>query len=73
MIEITGGELFARGLQVEGIEFLFGLPSPEVDPSLAQLESHGIRQVPGSANLPPGVVSACTRACRCSSSRHNTA
>jgi hypothetical protein len=24
MIEITGGELFARGLQAEGIEFLFG-------------------------------------------------
>ncbi len=32
MIEITGGELFARGLQAEGIESLFGLPSPEVDP-----------------------------------------
>jgi acetolactate synthase I/II/III large subunit len=46
MTEITGGELFARGLQAEGIEFLFGLPSPEVDPLLAQLESHGIRQVP---------------------------
>ena len=46
MTEITGGELFARGLQAESIEFLFGLPSPEVDPLLAQLESHGIRQVP---------------------------
>jgi acetolactate synthase I/II/III large subunit len=46
MTEITGGELFARGLQAEGIEFLFGLPSPEVDPLLAQLESCGIRQVP---------------------------
>jgi acetolactate synthase-1/2/3 large subunit len=46
MTEITGGELFARGLQAEGIEFLFGLPSPEVDPLLVQLESHGIRHVP---------------------------
>ena len=27
MSEITGGELFARALQAEGIEFLFGLPS----------------------------------------------
>ena len=25
MTEITGGELFASGLQAEGIEFLFGL------------------------------------------------
>ena len=46
MPEITGGELFARALQAEGIEFLFGLPSPEVDPLLAQLEAHGIRLVP---------------------------
>jgi acetolactate synthase I/II/III large subunit len=46
MTEITGGELFARGLQAEGIEFLFGLPSPEIDPLFAQLEAHGIRLVP---------------------------
>lgn len=46
MTEITGGELFARALAAEGIEFLFGLPSPEADPLLAQLEEHGIRQVP---------------------------
>jgi acetolactate synthase-1/2/3 large subunit len=46
MTEITGGELFARALQAEGIEFLFGLPSPEVDPLLVQLEAHGIRLVP---------------------------
>ena len=46
MAEITGGELFARALQAEGIEFLFGLPSPEIDPLLAQLEAHGIRLVP---------------------------
>lgn len=46
MTEITGGELLARALQAEGIEFLFGLPSPEIDPLLAQLEPHGIRLVP---------------------------
>lgn len=46
MTEITGGELFARALQAEGIEFLFGLPSPEIDPLLAALEDHGIRLVP---------------------------
>ncbi|HTX96714.1 MAG TPA: thiamine pyrophosphate-binding protein [Mycobacterium sp.] len=46
MTDITGGELFARALQAEGIEFLFGLPSPEIDPLLAQLEPHGIRLVP---------------------------
>lgn len=37
MTEMTGGELFARSLQAEGIEFLFGLPSPEIDPLFAQL------------------------------------
>ncbi len=46
MSEITGGELFARALQAEGIEYLFGLPSPEVDPLLAELEAHGVRLVP---------------------------
>lgn len=46
MSEITGGELFARALQAEGIEFLFGLPSPEVDALLVELEAHGIRLVP---------------------------
>lgn len=46
MSEITGGELFARALQAEGIEFLFGLPSPEIDPLFAQLEAHGIRLIP---------------------------
>ncbi len=46
MSEITGGELLARALQAEGIEFLFGLPSPEIDPLLAALEDHGIRLVP---------------------------
>jgi acetolactate synthase I/II/III large subunit len=46
MSEITGGELFARALQNEGVEYLFGLPSPEIDPLLARLEAHGIRLVP---------------------------
>ncbi|MFN8160238.1 MAG: thiamine pyrophosphate-binding protein [Solirubrobacterales bacterium] len=46
MTEITGGELFARALRNEGIEFLFGLPSPEVDPLFAELADHGIRLVP---------------------------
>src|SRR5664279_148869 len=46
MTEITGGELFARALQAEGIEFLFGLPSPEVDALLVELGAHGIRLVP---------------------------
>ena len=46
MSEITGGELFARALQAEGIEFLFGLPSPESDPLLVELEAHGIRLIP---------------------------
>lgn len=46
MSEITGGELLARAMQAEGIEILFGLPSPEIDPLLAQLEAHGIRLFP---------------------------
>lgn len=46
MSEITGGELLARALQAEGIEILFGLPSPEIDPLFAQLEAHGIRLFP---------------------------
>jgi acetolactate synthase I/II/III large subunit len=46
MGEITGGELFARCLANEGVKFLFGLPSPEIDPLLAQLSAHGIRLVP---------------------------
>jgi acetolactate synthase-1/2/3 large subunit len=43
---ITGGELLARCLANEGVKFLFGLPSPEIDPLLAQLAAHGIRLVP---------------------------
>jgi len=46
MSEATGGELFARALAAEGIELLFGLPSPEIDPLLAALDDYGIRLVP---------------------------
>lgn len=46
MTEITGGELLARALAAEGIELLFGLPSPEIDPLLPHLEPNGIRLVP---------------------------
>jgi acetolactate synthase-1/2/3 large subunit len=46
MSESTGGELLARCLAAEGVRFVFGLPSPEVDPFLAALEAQGIRFVP---------------------------
>jgi acetolactate synthase I/II/III large subunit len=46
MSTITGGELLARCLANEGVRFVFGLPSPEVDPLLAQLAVHDIRLVP---------------------------
>ncbi len=46
MAEINGGELLARCLAAEGVGFVFGLPSPEVDPLLAALEGQGIRFVP---------------------------
>jgi len=46
MTDINGAELFARSLAAEGIELLFGLPSPEVDPLFAVLGDHGIRLVP---------------------------
>ena len=46
MTSITGGELLARALANEGIEFVFGLQSPEADPILAALEGNGIRFVP---------------------------
>lgn len=46
MATITGGQLLARCLANEGIRFLFGLPSPEIDPLLAALEENGIRLVP---------------------------
>jgi acetolactate synthase-1/2/3 large subunit len=46
MAEINGGEVLVRCLANEGIGFVFGLPSPEVDPLLAALDGHGIRLVP---------------------------
>jgi acetolactate synthase-1/2/3 large subunit len=46
MSEITGGKLLAQALQAEGIEILFGLPSPEIDALLVELEDHGIRLFP---------------------------
>jgi len=46
MSVITGGELLARCLAVEGVKFVFGLPSPEIDPLLERLEAHNIRHVP---------------------------
>ena len=46
MAEVNGGELLARCLAAEGVRFVFGLPSPEIDPFLAALDGHGIRLVP---------------------------
>lgn len=46
MSEITGGELLARCLAEEGIRLVFGLPCPEIDPFLAALDAHAMRQVP---------------------------
>src|SRR5262245_28784295 len=46
MAQVNGGHLLARGLAAEGIRFVFGLPSPEIDPLLAALDGQGIRLVP---------------------------
>ncbi|NNL67098.1 MAG: thiamine pyrophosphate-binding protein, partial [Myxococcales bacterium] len=45
MADITGGELLARALANEGVQFVFGLPCPEIDPFLAALKGNGIRLV----------------------------
>lgn len=45
-MNITGGEVLARCLAAEGVRFVFGLPSPEVDPFLAALEGNGLTFVP---------------------------
>jgi acetolactate synthase I/II/III large subunit len=45
MTKISGGEALARALANEGINFVFSLPSPELDPILAALDDHGIRQI----------------------------
>lgn len=44
-MNVTGGEVLARCLAAEGVRFVFGLPSPEVDPFLAALDGCGIRFV----------------------------
>jgi acetolactate synthase-1/2/3 large subunit len=46
MGDISGGELLARCLAAEGVQLVFGLPCPEVDPLLAALEGNGMRFVP---------------------------
>jgi acetolactate synthase I/II/III large subunit len=46
MSEIMGAELLLRCLVGEGVKFVFGLPSPEVDPLLAKLEQYQVRFVP---------------------------
>src|SRR5262249_30231341 len=46
MADLNGGALLARCLANEGVRFVFGLPSPEIDPLLAALDEHGIRLVP---------------------------
>ena len=43
---INGGELLARCFAAEQVRFVFGLPSPEVDPFLAALAANGMRLVP---------------------------
>jgi len=45
-MRLTGGELLARCLAAEGVRFVFGLMSPEVDPLLAALEENGMQFVP---------------------------
>src|SRR5256712_7270581 len=46
MAELNGGRLLARCLANEGVRFVFGLPSPEIDPLLAALDEPGRRLVP---------------------------
>ncbi len=46
MPELNGGRLLARCLANEGVRFVFGLPSPEIDPLLAALEEHRMCLVP---------------------------
>src|SRR2546430_17066791 len=71
MAELNGGRLLARCLANEGVRFVFGLPSPEIDPLLAALDEPGMRLVPipheaagahlaGGLYKPPGQVAALT-------------
>ena len=46
MTDLDGGALLARCLANEGVRFVFGLPSPEIDPLLAALAAQGMRLVP---------------------------
>ena len=46
MTELTGGALLARCLSAEGVQTVFGIPCPEVDPLLAALEPLDIRWIP---------------------------
>src|SRR5438445_13562857 len=46
MADVNGGQVRARCLANEGVRFVFGLPSPEIDPLLAALDECGIRLVP---------------------------
>jgi acetolactate synthase-1/2/3 large subunit len=46
MADVNGGQVLARCLADEGVRFVFGLPSPEIDPFLAALEEHRVRLVP---------------------------
>ena len=46
MDTVTGGELVVRALAAEGVELVFGLPCPEVDPILAALDANQLRFVP---------------------------
>jgi len=46
MADVNGGQVLARCLANEGVRFVFGLPSPEIDPLLAALDECGIRLVP---------------------------
>jgi len=52
MAELNGGSVAGPLLANEGVRFVFGLPSPEIDPLLARLEEHGIR-LGRSATRPP--------------------
>jgi acetolactate synthase-1/2/3 large subunit len=60
MAQLTGGQVLARCLAGEGVRFVFGLPSPEIDPLLAALDECGMRFVPvrheaGGAHMAEGL------------------
>lgn len=46
MSTTSGGELLIRCLTREGVQFVFGLPCPELDPLLSKLDDYGVRFVP---------------------------